>query len=130
MKHLLWTKNKAKQSSTDIGSTTEHYAAQYLLSQGLQEFTRNFRNRQGEIDLIMKDGATWVFVEVKYRKNDSFGGPLAAISYNKQQKIKHCAEFFLQQNNLNEYNTQCRFDVVGLLGDLHQPKITWLKNAF
>ena len=78
----------------------------------------------------MKDGQTFVFIEVKYRKNNLYGGALAAVSVSKQRKIKHCVAFFLQKNHLNEYNTPCRFDVIALEGDINQPQVTWLKNAF
>ena len=78
----------------------------------------------------MRDNDTWVFIEVKYRRNNSYGGAIAAVSVSKQRKIKHCVAFFLQQANLNEYNTPCRFDVVALEGDISNPKVTWIKNAF
>ncbi len=117
-------------NTTQTGQSTEALAEHYLLTQGLISHSKNFHSRQGEIDLIMRDNDTWVFIEVKYRKSAQFGGPLAAVSYTKQQKIKQCAAFFLQQQQLNEYNTPCRFDVVGLLGHSSQPQITWLKNAF
>lgn len=122
--------NKTKASTRQTGQNTEALAEGYLLKQGLSSFAKNFHSRFGEIDLIMQEQNTWVFVEVKYRKNDNFGGPLAAVSISKQKKIKQCAAFFLQQQQLNEYNTPIRFDVIGLLGQTEQPQITWLKNAF
>ncbi|MEW6981216.1 YraN family protein [Colwelliaceae bacterium 6471] len=118
------------QTTKDIGQCTEKIAENYLLSQGLSSNGNNFTSRHGEIDLIMTEQNTLVFIEVKYRKNDNFGGPLAAVSALKQQKIKKCAAFYLQQQGLNEYNTSCRFDVVALTGDIKQPHINWLKNAF
>ena len=84
----------------------------------------------GEFDLIFKDGRTWIFVEVKYRKSSSFGGPLSAVSKSKQQKLKNTAAFYLQQNGINENNTDFRFDVIGLLGSIDDPEVTWLKSAF
>lgn len=120
----------SRKSPPSSGNSAELFARNYLEQQGLVWQAQNFYNRAGEIDLIMKDGKTLVFVEVKYRKNASYGGPLAAVSSAKQQKIKQCATFFLQQEKLNAYNTDCRFDVVGLLGDLQSPEVTWLKNAF
>ncbi|MCJ8320237.1 MAG: YraN family protein [Colwellia sp.] len=118
-----------------IGQIAEEFASRYLASQGLTTLVRNFQNRQGEIDLIMKDHDTFVFIEVKYRKNNNFGGAIAAIPYKKQQKIRQCAKFYLQRLQINEYNTPCRFDVVAVEGDINEsnqtsPKITWLKNAF
>lgn len=124
-------KKAAKKPTTrQQGSLTEEFAAQYLISQGLQLLDKNIHCRQGEIDLIMRDGQTYVFVEVKYRKNNTFGGAIAAVSHAKQQKIKHCVTFYLHQAGLNEYNTSCRCDVVALTGDTKKPEVTWLKNAF
>lgn len=118
------------KNSRQTGHVTEQFAKSYLLNQGLTFVEQNVHCRQGEIDLIMKDGDSFVFVEVKYRKNNYFGGAISAVSASKQQKIKHCVAFYLHKVNLNEYNTQCRFDVVALEGDINQPQITWLKNAF
>jgi len=124
---LPWIK---VQSSHDKGIATEEFAKQYLIQQGLIFIDKNVHCRQGEIDLVMKDDQTLVFVEVKYRKNNHFGGAISAISQTKQQKIKHCVAFYLHKANLNEYNTLCRFDVIALEGDINQPQVTWLKNAF
>ncbi len=109
---------------------TEHMAATYLQQQGLSILSKNFHSRHGEIDLIMQENDIIVFVEVKYRKSAGYGGAISAVSAKKQQKLKLCAGFYFQQSQLNEYNTACRFDVVALQGDLTQPQITWLKNAF
>ena len=134
---MLWNKNNSDEgspskvtTSTDKGNITEQYAEHYLSNQGLTLIEKNFHCRRGEVDLIMRDGDTLVFVEVKYRKNSGFGGAISAISVTKQQKIKYCIAFYLHQAGLNEYNTACRIDVVALEGDIRQPKVTWLKNAF
>lgn len=123
---MLWT----KQSTTKTGQQTEALATQYLVDNGLSFKVNNFHSRLGEIDIIMLDNTCLVFVEVKYRKNNTFGGAISAISYKKQQKIKQCAAFYLQQCNLNEYNTEIRFDVIAIQGNIDNPQITWLKNAF
>jgi len=122
-------------TSKKIGQIAEEFASYYLVSQGLTYLEKNFHNRQGEIDLIMKDQDVLVFVEVKYRKNSNFGGAIAAVPYKKQQKIRQCAKFYLQRSQINEYNTPCRFDVVAVEGDINEntqtaPQITWLRNAF
>ncbi|PKG85363.1 YraN family protein [Colwellia sp. 75C3] len=129
---MLWNNNASakKATSTDKGKITELYAEQYLTELGLTLIERNFHSRQGEIDLIMLEGDTYVFIEVKYRKNIMFGGAIAAIPVSKQKKIKHCVTFYLHQAGLNEYNTACRIDVIALEGDITQPQVTWLKNAF
>ncbi|MCH2055226.1 MAG: YraN family protein [Thalassotalea sp.] len=119
-----------KLTTKAIGDSTEALAANYLKAQGLTLATQNYSSKYGEIDLICQDGQTWVFVEVKYRRSAAYGGAISTISTAKQQKLKHCASFYLQLKGINEYNTSCRFDVVALQGDLTQPQITWLKNAF
>lgn len=124
---LQWIKRLTTQR---IGQQTEQLAAQYLRQQGLVCLTHNFASKYGEIDIIAQDGDVLVFVEVKYRKHANYGGAIAAVAAAKQQKLKLCASFYLQQARLNEYNTPCRFDVVALQGAIEQPNITWLKNAF
>jgi len=76
-----------------------------------------------------------VFVEVKYRKNNAYGGAINAISALKQKKIISAAQFFLQKNNLNPENQACRFDVIAIEGSDESnngksQQIHWLKNAF
>jgi putative endonuclease len=119
-----------KDTSHARGKVTEAFAENYLTQFGLIPIDRNVHCRQGEIDLVMRDGDTFVFVEVKYRKNNHFGSAIETISIAKQNKIRHCVAFFFQQANLNEYNTPCRFDVIALEGNINQPQVTWLKNAF
>ena len=131
---MLWNKRTPAPSDTgtgtDKGIITEQFAERFLIKQGLSLIEKNYHCRQGEIDLIMLDGDTYVFIEVKYRKNKAFGGAIAAITASKQKKIKHCVTFYLHQVGLNEYNTPCRVDVVALEGDISHPQVTWLKNAF
>jgi len=129
---LLWSKSSksTEATSTDKGKITEQFAEDFLVNQGLVLVDKNYHCRQGEVDLILLEGDTYVFVEVKYRKNTTFGGAIAAISASKQKKIKHCVTFYLHQAGLNEYNTSCRVDVIALEGNINQPKVTWLKNAF
>ena len=124
---MLWTK---KQTTRETGSVTETFAANYLVKHGLILQDKNRHSRMGEIDMIMKDDDTFVFIEVKYRSSTLFGGAISAVSPQKQQKIRKTAAFYLQQCGLNEYNTPCRFDVVALQGNINNFDITWLKNAF
>ena len=85
----------------------------------------NFRCRQGEIDLIGRDGRYLVFFEVKYRKTARNGMPAEAVGYAKQQKIRYTAQFYLYSRRYRE-NMPCRFDVVSILGD----QISWIRDAF
>jgi putative endonuclease len=120
--------NKAT-TTVNKGIITEQFAREYLQQQGLEFIANNFHCRRGELDLIMRDGDTLVFVEVKYRKGSYFGGAIAAITPSKVTKIKQSIVFYLHQAGLNEYNTPCRIDIVTLQGDLHHPHVNWLKNA-
>lgn len=109
----------------EIGTRKEELAAQYLGSQGVRILERNFRCRQGEIDLIGKEEDYLVFFEVKYRKTAKKGLPEEAVDARKQQKIRYTAQYYLYQHRYSE-ETSCRFDVISILGDT----ITWMKDAF
>lgn len=116
-------------STVQIGKHAEHYASRFLIDQGLKLVERNWRCRYGEIDLIMLDRATLVFVEVRYRKNTTFADPLESVNRTKQQKIIAAAHFFLQQNSQwQEYN--CRFDVVAAKSIDRKYCFDWVKHAF
>ena len=127
--------NKAgsKPTTREAGKYWEQVARDYLIRQGLVLIEENFHCRFGEIDLIMSDNETLVFIEVKYRKGQQYGGAIATISKNKQQKIAKTASIYLQQHQLNEYNTPYRFDVIAIdnqANEKSQPHINWLTNAF
>ena len=108
------------------GRRAEQWAAQYLQRQGLQLVAQNYRSRYGEIDLIMQDGATLVFVEVRLRRNAGFGGAAASIDAHKQQRIVRTAQQYLAAL---PRTPPCRFDAV-LLDDDAGGNAQWLKNAF
>lgn len=111
-----------------VGTRAEDKALRFLKKQGLQCQARNFHSRYGEIDLICQQQDYIVFIEVKYRKNQQFGGAVASITPSKIDKIRKTAEFYLQKNKLHD--RACRFDVLCLSGDLKKPDYKWLKNAF
>ncbi len=108
------------------GQLAERWAAQYLQRQGLQLISQNYRGRYGEIDLIMQDGATLVFIEVRLRSNENFGGAAASIDTRKQQRIIRTAQQYLA--TLNRI-PPCRFDAL-LLNDTPERGVQWLRNAF
>lgn len=108
------------------GAQAEQWAAHYLQKQGLKLVERNYRSRFGEIDLIMQDGATLVFVEVRLRKNSDFGGAAASIDIHKQQRLIRTSQQYLSRL---ARTPACRFDAV-LLGDVQGNDAQWLKNAF
>lgn len=110
----------------DAGVQAERRAAQYLQQQGLQLIAQNYRGLFGEIDLIMKDGAALVFIEVRLRRNDDFGGAAASIDARKQQRIIRTAQQYLATLT---HLPACRFDAL-LMDDAESGKLQWLKNAF
>ena len=109
------------------GIAAEQQALHYLQAQGLQLLAQNWRCKRGELDLVMLDGDTVVFVEVRYRKNTQWGGALASIDGRKQQKLIFAAQYFLQRES-RWANSPCRFDVVAI--DSHPSQLNWLQNAF
>lgn len=108
-----------------IGTVYEKAAGSYLMKQGYQILQYNFRCRMGEVDIIAKDGAYLVFVEVKYRTNTASGEPLEAVDLQKQRKISKAAAYYCMTHGYGE-TTPCRFDVAAILGN----DIQLIKNAF
>lgn len=120
--------------SIKIGLTAEEIAYQYLQKQGLKPLARNFRCQYGEIDLIMREADSIVFIEVRYRKNQRYGGAIYSVQKEKQRRLIAAAHYFLQKQPWM-MQSACRFDVVGLtqideLALIKTEAITWIKNAF
>ena len=108
------------------GQQFERRAEQYLLIQGLTLLMRNYWCKLGEIDLIMTHDKTLVFVEVRYRSHDYFGGAAASVTPAKQQKLRRAALCYLQAQGLNESQQPCRFDLIAF----EDTELHWLENAF
>lgn len=109
-----------------IGKEAERSAETWLISQGLHLIQRNMRCRVGEIDLIMCDGNTLIFIEVRHRRNMDFGGAAVSVDWRKQRKLLRAARFFLAANpNWSTY--PCRFDIIAFEGN-NTP--LWYRNAF
>ncbi len=115
---ISWLNNK--------GQRAEKWALRYLKRQGLQFIAKNYSHVPlGEIDLIMSDNNTVVFVEVRYRKSSSYGTPIETVTLQKQRRLLNTAHhYMLRQKWLGKL--LYRFDLVGIDGN-HQ--ITWIKNA-
>lgn len=107
----------------------EALAASHLERAGYAIVARNARTRWGELDLVARDGAAWVFVEVKTRRGDRYGLGVEAVTYAKQQKIIRMAQIFLSRQAL--WDVPIRFDVVEVsLEDPSAPRIRHLVSAF
>ena len=114
----------------DRGQKAEDIAAKTLQKKGYKILERNFSSRFGEIDIIAQKGEYLVFVEVKFRKNEAFGGGMAAVDFHKQARIRKTAAIYLQK--LTEQPC-VRFDVVTLTGSLEfrqKLEIDIIENAF
>lgn len=111
------------------GNAVEAAARIHLLQAGLREVAANANYRFGELDLIMLDGATLVFVEVRYRRDSRFGGGAASIDASKRRKLVHAAQAFLLAHHQHA-NAACRFDVIEADGDPASPRLHWLRDAF
>jgi putative endonuclease len=90
---------------------------------------RNYRTRRGEIDLIMQDDQTIVFVEVRSRAHAGFLHPATSVDARKRTRLILAGQHYLQNAGLQD-SAICRFDVVSVTGELGGGKIEWIKNAF
>jgi putative endonuclease len=107
------------------GREAEALAERVLTGAGLAIVARNFRCRLGEIDLIAREGDTFVFCEVRFRSGSSFGGAAESITHRKQARIAAAARYFL----IARPEAPCRFDVM-LLKSLDVAGLRWIRNAF
>ena len=107
------------------GVDAEAMAAAFLEARGLTILARNYRCRLGEIDLVARDGATTVFVEVRRRASSSFGGAAGSITAAKRQKLLKAARHYISRLRTLP---QCRFDALLIEGE--PPRIEWVRNAF
>jgi ribonuclease HII len=91
-------------TSKEIGDSAESVAAKYLIKNGHKILDRNWKNKYCEIDIVSKKFDTVFFNEVKYRKKDGQGGGLSAINKRKLNQMKFAANFYINANNISEYN--------------------------
>lgn len=115
-----------RTAAESTGSQAEQRAAAFLQQQGLVMRAKNYRCKTGEIDLIMQQGETLVFIEVRLRSHRQFANAAESVTFAKQRKIIKTAQFYLQQHQLTD-KINCRFDVIAF-GEDTVPE--WIKNAF
>ena len=119
-----------ERSRAQSGKDAELQALNYLQQQGLRLLAQNWLCKRGELDLVMLDGDTVVFVEVRYRKHAQWGGALASIDGRKRQKLILAAQFFLLEEH-RWADAPCRFDVVAIESTPSgTADLNWLPNAF
>jgi putative endonuclease len=112
-----------------IGKLAEDDACRYLQRRGLKLVARNYHCRCGEIDLIMKEAETLVFVEVRYRRSAEFGSGAETVTRAKQCKIAHTASYFLQENR-HHAGSAARFDVISCSPGRGECTVNWIRDAF
>ena len=117
----------ARGDDRAAGQLAEDAAARFLEAHGLSLLARNVRCRGGELDLVCRDGATLVFVEVRLRRNEDYGGAAASITARKQQRVVLAARHYLATHGASlAAGRACRFDCVLLDGE----RIDWVRDAF
>jgi len=121
---VLFTELKTKAAHLLRGESAEEQAHRFLINKGLKPVSRNYRCKQGELDLIMTDQQTLVIIEVRYRKTDQYGSALESVTRTKQSRIIAATHIFLSSQKTDR---PIRFDVVAISGN---GKIEWIQNAF
>ena len=112
-----------------LGRIAEQHAAAWLLERGLREVTRNYRCRGGEIDLVMQNQDTLIFVEVRYRRSSRFGSAAESVDHRKQQRLITAARHFLMRHPKHALGP-CRFDVLAVTGERNNFHTDWITDAF
>lgn len=107
------------------GVAFEALAAEFLRARGVHVVVQNYHCRLGEIDLIAREGATTLFVEVRRRASSAFGGAAASITAKKRMRLLRAARHYLSRLRVTP---ACRFDAVLIEGE--PPRIEWIRNAF
>jgi putative endonuclease len=117
------------RTTSDLGAHGERIAAAYLTDSGLRVLDRNWRCRDGELDIVARDGDALVFCEVKTRRAVGFGHPVEAVGPGKQRRLRTLAQRWLAAHD--EHAPVLRFDVVGVLVRGTAPAVvTHLRAAF
>jgi len=116
-------------STQKTGQQGEALACDYLIEQGLRLISKNYHCRYGEIDLIMQQDQTIVFIEVRSRKSTNLVDAATSINWSKQQKLQRSAEDYLQKKNIHA-SIPARFDVIAISHSQNETtKIDWIQNA-
>ncbi len=132
MKLLKQLLNRKKEASSLLvspsqqkGNRFEQLAEKYLINEGLVLLERNYHCRYGEIDLIMRDDSTLVFVEVRYRNQRQYGGAIESVGRHKKARLIKAANYYLTEKKLHD-EYACRFDVVAFESE----QLNWIPAAF
>ena len=116
-------------SKREFGNKLEDFAAKQLTQQGLKIISQNYLCKMGEVDIIARDKNDLVFIEVRYRKSEQYGGSLASVDSKKQRRVSMAANHYLQKHKLTN-KVACRFDVFAVTGIFNHFEYQWIKAAF
>ncbi|MCG4451940.1 YraN family protein [Pseudomonas sp. MMS21-TM103] len=117
-------------STQSSGKDAEELARLHLQQHGLKLLAQNWSCRRGELDLVMLDADTVVFVEVRYRRHSAWGGAVESVDARKRDKLTKAAMHFLQQES-RWAKHPCRFDVIAINAEGNStPRLNWIQNAF
>lgn len=125
----VWIKSNIRQvnkiNKRNVGKIEEEKAATYLCGLGYKILSRNFYSHFGEIDIIAFDGEYLVFIEVKYRKDNSCGDPIEAVTPVKIKRMTRTAQYYCYTNGIS-FDIPMRFDVIGIKDDdiVHYKNVT------
>lgn len=115
-----------KSARQRIGADAEQRALEFLEARGLTLLERNVASKLGEIDLLMRDGPDWVFIEVRARNRTDFGGAAGSVGPAKQQRLRRQAQLILKRRFGDAQWPACRFDVCAI----DAGAIDWIRDAF
>jgi len=121
---VLFTELKAKAAHLIRGESAEEQAHKFLINKGLTPVCRNYRCKQGELDLIMTDQQTLVIIEVRFRKTDQYGSAAETVTRAKQSRIIAATHIYLSSHKADR---PVRFDVIAISGN---GNVEWIQNAF
>lgn len=121
-----WRATGVRTPKQRAGAAAEDAALRHLVAAGCRLLERNARYRDGELDLVMNERDLVVFVEVRQRASQRFGGALASVDVFKQKRLKRAAQRWLGER-YGERWPACRFDVVSVDPD---GRIEWIRDAF
>lgn len=107
-----------------LGASGEDAVAAWYEARGYEIVVRNWRCRDGELDLIVRTGRSFVFCEVKTRTSDAFGVPVEAVTQAKRARLRRLAARWLTEAPMRAH--QIRFDVASVMGD----RVEVLEGAF
>jgi putative endonuclease len=140
LKELGITRKRKKRPKNDLegssrtlqkvlsGRIGEDIACSLFKENSLQILDRNVRYPNGEIDIVALDGATLIFAEVKWRRNDARGTPAEAVTPRKRFRVVRAARRWLVENPARAGAREVRFDVVAIREE--PPEVAWIRGAF